>query len=70
VYQKRTEITNFVKKRHKENKDWETNMKKPTGVLVLSREMSNNFNNIFNFGGASFFVSPARHVEAQDMSGT
>jgi hypothetical protein len=26
-------------------------------------------NNVFNFGDAPFFVSPARHGEAQDMSG-
>jgi hypothetical protein len=31
---------------------------------------SKNCNNNFNFRDASFFVSPTRHVEAQDMSGT
>jgi hypothetical protein len=28
------------------------------------------YNNGLNFRCAPFFVSPARHVEAQDMSGT
>jgi hypothetical protein len=27
------------------------------------------YNQYFNFGHALFFVSPARHGEAQDMSG-
>jgi hypothetical protein len=41
-------------------------------IIVTAVETSNltNCNNVFNFGNASYFVSPARHVEAQDMSGT
>jgi hypothetical protein len=38
-------------------------------VWELSRKLVNNCNNFFSFGDASFFVSPARRVEAQDMSG-
>jgi hypothetical protein len=34
------------------------------------RLFATNVKNVFSFGDSPFFVSPARHGEAQDMSGT
>ena len=39
-------------------------------TITKYAKMDVSVSEILNLGRASFFVSPARHGEAQDMSGT